>query len=172
MRNFGKRFNVLVIHDGIKIWLFGVFKYLEIIHAFWVCLEYDTAPHRLLSHESCLVEVFVHAHFVECVEHEDQKHVQELFLLQPSFLENIISNFAIKIPDEWYSVRIGLGDNESVDAKEFGNPFGRDIAADGAINKPAVSIKASLDFRRIVFFDLTSGRILGVQLLCAEELGD
>jgi hypothetical protein len=146
MRNFVKRFNVLLVHYRIEIWLFCIFEDLEIVHEFWVRLEDNIASHRLLSHESSLVQVFVHAHFVECVEAEDQKHVQELFLLQPNFLEDVICHFTIEIPDEWYSVRIGLGDNESVDVKELGNPFGRDIAADGAINKSTCSIQASLDF--------------------------
>ena len=89
-----------------------------------------------------MVQVFVHAHFEECVEaeSEDQKNVQKLFLLKPNFLEDINGIFTIEIPDERYSVKVGLGDNESVDVKELGNPFGGGIAADRAINKSKGSI--------------------------------
>lgn len=99
MRKSGERFNVLLVHCGLEIRLLCIFKTLEIVHEFWVRLEDNIAPHRLLSHKSCLVQVFVHAQFVECVEHEDQKHVKELFLLQPNFLDNVIGHFTIKIPD-------------------------------------------------------------------------
>ena len=172
MRNFVKRFNVSLVHDVIEVRLFCIFKNLEIVNHFWVCLEDDVAPHGLLAHESRLVKIFVHAHLVECVEHVDQKQVDKLFRFEPHLLENIISDFAVEVPDQGYSVWIDLGDDEIVHTKELGNASGGDVAADGAINKPSCAIEAILNFFGVIFLNLTGLRVLGIQLLCAEELRD